>query len=140
MLFNSNDSLEDTKLNQENEENQKYTSTRTTNRSSPIKYSEYPKTKSNDKFSQEFYISKDTHQRIKSIAISPSSRNTGSNSISTSRPSTISIKAFHQELPESVILREVLYAFQGINSKYITYDSVKEYYVISHEIGIPQRK
>ena len=42
------------------------------------------------------------------------------------------------ELPESVLVRELVYAFQGIEGTYIKFDKLKEGYRIAPEVSILQ--
>ncbi|CCI48015.1 unnamed protein product [Albugo candida] len=40
------------------------------------------------------------------------------------------------EVPEEVLLRDVLYALQGIDSRYVKFDVEKDRFEISHDIGV----
>lgn len=43
------------------------------------------------------------------------------------------------EVPEEVLLRDVLYALQGIDSRYVKFDVEKDRFEISHDIGVQTR-
>jgi len=41
------------------------------------------------------------------------------------------------EVPETILLREILYAFQGIDGKYIKYDMARDTFKIDSEVSRP---
>lgn len=45
-----------------------------------------------------------------------------------------------EELPEAVIIRDLVYAFQGIEGRWIRYDPTKEGYRINHQVTLMQYK
>lgn len=45
-----------------------------------------------------------------------------------------------EELPEAVIIRDLVYAFQGIEGRWIRFDPTKEGYRINHQVTLMQYK
>lgn len=59
----------------------------------------------------------------------------------TSKKTTITVHKNDQsseELPEAAIIRDLVYAFQGIEGRWIRFDPTKEGYRINHQAGIPK--
>ena len=48
----------------------------------------------------------------------------------------LAIAAF--ELPEHVLIRDVLYVFQGIDGQYVHYDKTRDAFVLDAHVGVPR--